>query len=261
MKTFFTKASCGLLIALISTVSTVNTIIAQTPPVKDSTMCNTAKGQFCARQLIIPGVLIGYGFAGLNSHWLKELNRDIRDRVRSDIDERITIDDISRYVPVVSVYALNAAGVKGRHGFKDRTIILATSFILVNSTVLSLKSLISAKRPDGSSDNSFPSGHSATAFAGAEFLWQEYKDVSLWYGIGGYIIATGTGIFRIYNDRHWLTDVAAGAGIGILGTKAAYWLNPYLSRKLFGCDKKKTTMHFAPFYDGTHTGCVLALHF
>ena len=47
-------------------------------------------------------------------------------------------------------------------------------------------------------------------------MWQEYKDVSVWYGISGYIVATGTGFFRIYNNKHWLTDVAAGAGIGIL---------------------------------------------
>jgi membrane-associated phospholipid phosphatase len=56
--------------------------------------------------------------------------------------------------------------------------------------------------------------------------WQEYKDVSIWYGISGYVVATGTGFFRMYNDRHWLTDVAAGAGIGILCTKTAYWLYP-----------------------------------
>jgi membrane-associated phospholipid phosphatase len=40
------------------------------------------------------------------------------------------------------------------------------------------------------------------------------------------VVATGTGFFRMYNDRHWLTDVAAGAGIGILCTKTAYWLYP-----------------------------------
>jgi membrane-associated phospholipid phosphatase len=39
------------------------------------------------------------------------------------------------------------------------------------------------------------------------------------------VVATGTGFFRMYNDRHWLTDVAAGAGIGILCTKTA-WLYP-----------------------------------
>ena len=53
-------------------------------------------------------------------------------------------------------------------------------------------------RPDGSDYFSFPSGHTATAFMGAEMLYQEYKDVSIWYGISGYIIATGTGAFRVY---------------------------------------------------------------
>jgi hypothetical protein len=41
-----------------------------------------------------------------------------------------------------------------------------------------------------------PFGHTANAFASAEFLWQEYKDVSIWYGISGYIIASGTGVLE-----------------------------------------------------------------
>jgi membrane-associated phospholipid phosphatase len=75
-------------------------------------------------------------------------------------------------------------------------------------------------------------------------LWQEYKDVSIWYGISGYV-ATGTGFFRMYNDRHWLTDVAAGAGIGILCTKTAYWLYPKC--KNYFSKKNKTSVMIAPF--------------
>jgi membrane-associated phospholipid phosphatase len=90
---------------------------------------------------------------------------------------------------------------------------------------------------------------------GAEFLYQEYKDKSIWYGIAGYAVATGTGLFRIYNNRHWLTDVAAGAGIGILSTKIAYWVQPYITKKLFkSSSETKSTSMIMPFYNGQQYG-------
>lgn len=68
---------------------------------------------------------------------------------------------------------------------------------------------------------------------GAELLRREYWDVSPWIGVAGYAVAAGTGFFRMYNNRHWLTDVIAGAGIGILSVQAAYWLYPAISKKFF----------------------------
>ncbi|MBL7868684.1 MAG: phosphatase PAP2 family protein [Flavobacterium lindanitolerans] len=217
--------------------------------------------KFNYKSLIIPGALIGYGVIGLESDWLKGFNSEIKEEVNENIDKKITIDDFTQYAPFVSVYGLNALGIKGKHNFKDRSIILGTSYLLMSGTVLSLKGITKVERPDGSSNNSFPSGHTATAFAGAEFLWQEYKDVSIWYGITGYAIATGTGLFRIYNDRHWLTDVAAGAGIGILSTKVAYWLHPYIKRTFFGEKETKSTVMMAPFYNGKQLGCGFVMNF
>ncbi|OYU79679.1 MAG: PA-phosphatase [Flavobacterium sp. BFFFF1] len=211
------------------------------------------KSEFHYKKLILPSILIGYGVIGLESDQLKTWNLNLRDEVKEDIDERITIDDFSQWAPALSVYALNNIGVAGKHNLRDRSMILATSYLLMSATVLSLKTTTRIERPDGSSRNSFPSGHTATAFAGAEFLWQEYKDQSIWYGVAGYAVATGTGIFRIYNNRHWLTDVAAGAGIGILSTKAAYWMYPWLHRTLFRNETKSTSM-LAPSYDGSHIG-------
>lgn len=217
--------------------------------------------KFNYKQLIIPGVLTGYGFIGLESDQLKSFNTQIRDEVKEDIDNKITIDDFSQYAPAASVYALNAMGIEGKNNLKDRSIILATSYLIMSTTVFSLKHITKVERPDGTSNNSFPSGHTANAFAGAEFLWQEYKDKSIWYGISGYIVATGTGLFRMYNNRHWLTDVAAGAGIGILSTKAAYWLFPYVKNTIFPPKKNKVTSMLMPFYNGKQMGAGMVVQF
>lgn len=212
------------------------------------------------KQFIIPTVLMGYGFIGLESDWLKTFNMNLKEEVSEDIDRKFTIDDIAQYSTAGSVYVLNAFGVKGKHNIKDRSIIMGTSYLMLSAFVFPLKSITHIERPDGTTFNSFPSGHTANAFAGAEFLWQEYKDKSVWYGISGYIVASGVGAFRIINNRHWLTDVAAGAGIGILSTKAAYWLYPWLKRTLFPKDKRISSM-VAPFYNGRQAGAGLVLQF
>ncbi|TDW47728.1 PAP2 superfamily protein [Flavobacterium sp. 270] len=224
---------------------------SQTKMQSDSIAKDTVQNiKFNYKQLIIPAVLIGYGFWGNESGQIKSFNTQIRDEFTEDIDRKVSIDDFSRYVPAISVYALNAFGVKGKNNMRDRSVILGTSLIIMTTTVFTLKSISKVERPDKTSNNSFPSGHTAVAFAGAEFLYQEYKDQSIWYGVGGYAVATATGVFRMYNNRHWLTDVATGAGIGILSTKIAYWMNPYITRKLFKNKENKSTSFLAPAYDG-----------
>lgn len=243
-----------------------NTPLVVTDTIKQETHpfvvdTSVAPFKFKYKQLILPAVLIGYGIIGLESDWLKGFNSEIKEEIREHIDEKISIDDFSQYAPAASVFALNALGIKGKNTLRDQSLIMATSYVMMSATVLGLKKITHVERPDGSSFNSFPSGHTATAFAGAEFLWQEYKDKSIWYGITGYAVAAGTGIFRIVNNRHWLTDVAAGAGIGILSTKAAYWLYPYTKNLLFPSSNKKVSSLISPFYDGHAIGCAAVVQF
>jgi hypothetical protein len=235
--------------------------ISQSSPI-DST-AKAATPRFTYKALVVPTLLIGYGAFGIESDPLKGFNTEIREEVKEHIDTQLTIDDFSQYAPALSVYGLNALGIKGKHNLGDRTVILATSYIIMASTVVGLKKITHVQRPDGSSFDSWPSGHTATAFMGAEFLWQEYKDVSVWYGITGYAVATGTGAFRIYNDRHWFTDVVAGAGIGMLSTKIGYWIHPFIQKTIFGKGKKakESTASIMPFYQDGGTGLAVYLHF
>lgn len=190
--------------------------------------CDAHKLRFS--RLIFPTVLLGTGIVALENDWLKYQNKEVRDELQENIDRRVSIDDFMQYVPIVSVYGLNLCGVKGKHGFRDATIILGTASLIMATTVNALKYTTRVERPDGSSNNSFPSGHTATAFMGAEFLRREYWNVSPWIGVAGYVAAAGTGYFRLHNNRHWLSDVLAGAGIGIISVEMAYWLYPKVSK-------------------------------
>ncbi|HEY4286552.1 MAG TPA: phosphatase PAP2 family protein [Puia sp.] len=182
--------------------------------------------------LIMPAVVTAYGFAALKWDALKTFDGKVRKKVWFDNPHRLThLDNYLQYSPGLAVYGLNAAGVKGRHNFRDRTIIYLVANGIMGITVLSLKKMIYAPRPDRSANDGFPSGHTSTAFVGAEFMRQEYRDRSAWYGVAGYTLGAGTGFLRVYNDKHWFSEVVTGAGIGILATKAAYALFPLIERK------------------------------
>lgn len=132
-------------------------------------------------------------------------------------------DDILQYAPAATVFGLKAAGVKGRNDIKRTTISYGASMAIMAILVNSIKYTAKVERPDGSSKNSFPSGHTAMAFANAAFLDKEYGLINPLYSIGGYGAATMTGLGRSLNNRHWVPDILAGAGIGILSTQLAYF--------------------------------------
>lgn len=195
------------------------------------------KQPFPYRSLLLPAAMIAYGATAIHNGTLQKVNSQMKDEIWEDNPHKqMHLDNYLMFAPTLSVYALNAAGIHGEHNFKDRTIILLMANVIANGTVFSVKSWSHEMRPDGSDRLSFPSGHTAEAFVGAEFMRMEYKDVSPWYGIAGYAMATATGLLRMYNDKHWMSDVIAGAGVGIASTRIAYWLYPKV-QGLFGKPK------------------------
>lgn len=212
------------------------------------------------KSLIIPAAFISYGVASLTVKDLKQLNFSTRNEINEHQPDHIKLDNYTQYAPAVLVYGLNAAGIKGKHNFRDRTIIYATSQVISAAFTLPLKHLVKEERPDQSNTLSFPSGHTATAFSSAQFMFREYKDDHFWLSLSGYSIAIFTGIYRMLNDKHWIGDVVAGAGFGILSTELAYWLFPKINTLLGGQNKTSSTM-VMPFYQDKSLGIGLVKRF
>lgn len=193
---------------------------------------NTSKEQFNYNKLILPTGLIVVG-AILKT---PVLQKNIQENVRSVFATNFhtSADNYLQFVPVAQMFAGNVLGFQSKHGYKQMMINTIISGVIMGGIVYAGKTATHDLRPDGSANNSFPSGHSATAFTNATLLFYEYKDSNVWYASSGYLFATSTAVLRMANNRHWSGDVVAGAGIGIaVATIVNYW-NP------FHFDDKKT---------------------
>lgn len=109
-------------------------------------------------------------------------------------------------VPALAAYA--AYQHKDAEGAKELTRVLAGTFV----STTALKSQIHAMRPDGSGDDSMPSGHTAMAFSAARFAHVRYGDnANPWLLYGA---ASLTGLARVRANQHHWRDVFAGAALG-----------------------------------------------
>lgn len=209
-----------------------------------------ARQPFNFRKALLPAAMIAYGVVSLKTDGLQDWNEKVKEEIWTEHPHTLFhLDNYLQYAPVAAVYGLNMMGIKGKNNLRDRTMILGISAVIMTSATFTVKKFAGEWRPDGSDRLSFPSGHTANAFMAAEFMRQEYKDVSPWYGIAGYLAAGATGALRMYNNKHWLGDVVAGAGVGILSTDVAYYIYPYIKRKLFK-NRPVSTMVMPTYQNG-----------
>lgn len=188
------------------------------PPVRDTNVL-----RFSGSQLIAPAAFTGVGLLSLSD--IRYEIRDWRNRHLSGF--HTNLDDVLAVSPLAVVYALDWAGIPAKTDFRNRSAILIKSELLCLATVYGLKYVSLEQRPDGTDDHSFPSSHTAQAFMAATFLSEEYKHRFPWMPYAAYTLASGVGAMRIANNRHYLSDVLIGAGIGILSQKLAYWTHQY----------------------------------
>lgn len=182
---------------------------------------------FVGAPLILTGMIMkgeDTHFRGLRNDYMKSFHRPF--------------DNYTQYLPGAVMLGLKTAGVDSRSSWGRMLASDAFSVAIMGTVVNTMKYTTHVTRPDGSNDHSFPSGHTATAFMTATMLTKEYGHISPWIGIGSYTIASGTGLMRMANNKHWLSDVLTGAGIGILSTEFGY----YIADLLF---KDKGIRHFS----------------
>jgi membrane-associated phospholipid phosphatase len=135
------------------------------------------------------------------------------------------IDDYTQFFGPAAVVGLKLGGYEGRSDWPRLLANAGMSYGIMALLVNTIKNTAKEMRPDGSTANSWPSGHTATAFVGATLLHKEYGLTrSPWFSIAGYGVATATGVMRVLNNRHWISDVLSGAGIGMVSGELGYAL-------------------------------------
>ena len=176
------------------------------------------------------------------------IDRDIHS-IRDCIipDFHYEYDDYLQYLPAGLAVGMKAAGYESRSSWGRMIVSDAFSVATMAATVNAVKYSIKRMRPDGSKRNSFPSGHTATAFMSATMLHKEYGWRSPWFSIGGYTVAAVTGVSRIMNNKHWMSDVVAGAAIGIGSVHLGYYLGDLIFReKGLSSIYTEPTFHYDP---------------
>lgn len=175
---------------------------------------------------IASGVLLTAGVI-TNSDNIKN---DVRDWVRERYEIPTTnFDDILQHTPIGMMYLYDIALGSDKKTIGRHTRHMVVTQGLTLGTMLITKGIFNARRPNGGS-HAFPSGHTAYSFASASVIYHSFKNEHPLIAYSGYIPAVIVGSYRMIKDKHWISDVLFGAGMGILFSHLSYHLDIWHSR-------------------------------
>ena len=174
--------------------------------------------------VILPATLIVYGLLKPTIPGIRNIDNQLMQQVKNSYPNDHTVaDDYLMWVPSSSVYLLDAFSIKTTHSFKEHLILDAGSIIIAGGIGYVMRKISGNIEVYKMNGTKFPSGHTVNVFRGAEIFHQELKETNKILSYTGYLIAVAVGTLRIYNKAHYLTEVVAGAGVGIISTKLTYW--------------------------------------
>ena len=207
------------------------------------------------RRSIVPATLIAGGVIINHS----QLEQNLQEKLRSGLSDGFhsDIDDYLQYAPIAQLYLADILGVKSKNHWFDQTKYLLISNLLTSGITQGLKYITLKERPNGA-PYAFPSGHTSFAFNNAAVLFHEFNKTSPLLAYSAYAFATTTGVYRMLNNKHWLSDVLVGAGIGILVVELVYYFEPFRGFNPF---KKSNSFSFAPTISSHAYGFYFAFQF
>lgn len=220
-------------------------------------------GRAVAMRIILSSVLVGVGVLAQNPQFSQALYQ-AKLGIQAETQENFGgfdahgIDDYTRHLPVAVAYGLLATGHRGARPAVGFTLIYLLAHELDAGVVSNLKRLGAEPRPYDPRDlTSFPSAHASEAFLTATLLHEQYGHQYPWVSVAGYSVAAATGTLRVLGNKHWATDVLAGAGIGFLSAETVWHAYPGLVRLL---PAKLRQLLLVPTYAaGKGAGFALAL--
>lgn len=185
--------------------------------------------------LIGAGIYVNYAVGSLGKV-------SLQNHIQNGLNFHTRADDFLQFSPIAILSIADVIGLKTENDLKTQAKNLLIITVSNYAIVKSLKLITNETRPNGSS-HSFPSGHTSNAFALAGTLHHELRESSPILSYSGYVFATATGALRVLNNKHWVSDVLVGAGVGMLVTDVFYRIQ---SQQIESKKEKKLSAIFVP---------------
>ena len=204
--------------------------------VEDFKYLATSPSRLDAKSALITLGVIGVGGV------LYAYDDEIRDYYKHGHHHSSAQDDLANTAEILGYpWTLGIVGIYGGSGYlmkndkmKETALLSYESFLVAESICVSVKYATGRARPKrdrgpysykpfsfDTSDTAFPSGHATSAFSIASVFASEYE--SPWVGVLAYGLASLSGWQRLYDDKHWASDVWFGAVLGtVVGRSVVY---------------------------------------
>ncbi|MFB9863248.1 phosphatase PAP2 family protein [Rufibacter immobilis] len=213
-------------------------VVAQTPVV-DTTVAQAVqvipaeekpKTKHYLKRAVLPSaVLVAAGIYTIRGNGFYSSYDASRDARRAFPNFSTVVDDYLFFVPIAGLYGFNLFSSQNKHDIKRQTGLLLVSGLVTTALTYPTKILTGVERPNGK-PRAFPSGHTSYAFTIAAIVDKEFRGKSKWISVGSYTIASATGVMRVLNNEHWMSDVLAGAGLGLLSVNTVYFVHDRIMR-------------------------------